>query len=93
MSKKYIDHDAIMEQIVKIKDDFSPTVRPMFDVFKHILSEAPTADVAPVVHGEWIDDLYAEKCGDAYCSECNHFDWSNLNYCPNCGARMDGGKK
>lgn len=45
----------------------------------------------PVRHGKWIDDLYAEKCGDAYCSECNHFDWSNLNYCPNCGARMDGG--
>lgn len=51
------------------------------------------ADVAPVVHGKWVDALYVEKYGDAYCSECNHFDWSNLNYCSNCGARMDGGSK
>lgn len=50
-------------------------------------------DVAPVIHGKWIDALYVEKYGDAYCSECNHFDWSNLNYCSRCGARMDGGSK
>lgn len=54
------------------------------------------ADVVPVVHGRWgIDDFWSDnvqitgKC--AACSEI--ISWFNElpNYCPNCGARMDGG--
>lgn len=54
---------------------------------------APAADVAPVVHGRWIEQ---EKYtfGVMYdCSICGNrildtgHSW---NYCPNCGARMDG---
>lgn len=51
------------------------------------------ADVEKVRHGEWIKAPYSEKCGDSYCSECNHFDWSDCKYCSNCGAKMDGGNK
>lgn len=54
-----------------------------------ILAE-PDADVAPVVHGRWIED------GSLIitCSECKR--GYNLiakytHYCPNCGAKMDGG--
>ena len=42
-----------------------------------------------VKHGRWI------KCGDVYsdgdyeCSECHKREWSDTDYCPNCGARMD----
>ena len=41
-----------------------------------------------VVHGRWITD---EK-GVAYCGRCRIIDdyASVHNYCPNCGARMDG---
>ena len=54
----------------------------------------PAADVAPVVHGRWIEkDKYT--FGVFYdCSICgnrildNGYSW---NYCPNCGCRMDGG--
>ena len=52
------------------------------------------ANVAPVRHGRWTD-------GDPYCPICrkNKFvgldadiwaDWKP-DYCPNCGAKMDGG--
>ena len=45
-------------------------------------------------HGLWIkDDI---KLGDDYaavlvCSECDKINWGmvKLNYCPNCGAKMD----
>lgn len=59
---------------------------------------APAADVAPVVHGRWIG---APLCGNdnCRCSECGS--WHNIHanlrgeimqkYCPNCGAKMDGG--
>ena len=57
-----------------------------------ILNQFPSADVEPVKHGRWV-------CGDYYdvgdvCSEC---DWDSqmvcpsYRYCPNCGAKMDGG--
>ena len=56
--------------------------------------DAPAADVAPVRYGRWIDQ---EKYtfGVMYdCSICGNRILDNghsWNYCPNCGARMDGG--
>lgn len=49
----------------------------------------PAADVAPVVHAQWIED----KSGIIICPECKR--GYNLitkftNYCPACGAKMDG---
>lgn len=51
----------------------------------------PAADVAPVVHGEWIDNGIPESilCGCSVCGfTCGA---SSFFYCPNCGAKMDGG--
>ena len=50
----------------------------------------PAADVAPVVHAQWIED----GSGIIICPECKR--GYNLiakytHYCPNCGAKMDGG--
>lgn len=54
----------------------------------------PTADVAPVVHGRWIHDGRRIQSGIdwCHCSECGKSDnfCARTNYCPNCGARMDG---
>ena len=53
----------------------------------------PAADVAPVQHGKWLYGDYYD-IGDV-CSEC---DWDSkmthpsYRYCPNCGAKMDGGE-
>ena len=47
-------------------------------------------DVAPVRHGHWTSD----KFGNLWCSVCKHCgsnDGIATLYCPNCGARMDGG--
>lgn len=46
------------------------------------------ADVAPVVHGEW---LCAETDDEQFflCSVCNDKEYWESNYCPNCGAKMD----
>ena len=45
------------------------------------------ADVAPVVHGHRVDEggFYAR------CSQCDGVLPICANYCPNCGAKMDGG--
>lgn len=58
----------------------------------------PAADVAPVVHGQWIHSRYrSEQFELVECSQCNHKAYAMAfyvrggNYCPNCGAKMDGG--
>ena len=58
------------------------------------LLSIPTADVAPVVHGRWIEQEKYTFSTMYDCSICgsriidNGHPW---NYCPNCGAKMDGG--
>lgn len=60
----------------------------------------PAADVAPVRHGRWEDSTDEWLGTDVYtCSKCRESyvlvegtPKENLwNYCPNCGAKMDGG--
>lgn len=70
------------------------------------VENAPAADVVPVVHGRWIEktDLYDKGfyiskkiwyecswCGmkTAWKDECFSMG-VGYNFCPNCGARMDG---
>ncbi len=56
----------------------------------------PAADVAPVVHGRWVS--VAGK-RDRICSRCLHNepyknaddDAEVFEFCPHCGAKMDGG--
>ena len=55
----------------------------------------PAADVAPVVHGRWVHEHISGGYAWVMCSECEaviHKILINkrLNYCPNCGAKMDG---
>lgn len=52
----------------------------------------PAADVAPVVHGRWVEHFDEMECPVCkrqwnYCDN----DTNTFNFCPNCGAKMDGG--
>lgn len=68
-------------------------------VVEGMIAEQPAADVVPVVHAHWIPQ-YVSKRGlsDFFtCSECDKscFTYHKVkmcsnNFCPNCGARMDG---
>ena len=60
--------------------------------------DIPSADVAPVRHGRWIEGklpIYrwgGEKIGEKStwkCSVCHDVGFWGYNYCPNCGAKMD----
>ena len=57
------------------------------------LEAFPTADVAPVRHGCWVkeksDVLIHWHC--SVCEKCYFLEEPNADYCPHCGAKMDGG--
>lgn len=57
-----------------------------------------SADVAPVVYGRWVEypRPHYFKCSECkYTVQYRKAMWCNgkreYNYCPNCGAKMDGG--
>ena len=53
----------------------------------------PSADVEPVRHGRWLSEgtgyNWVHRC--SVCGYKNGYVFDELNYCPYCGARMDGG--
>ena len=54
------------------------------------IENLPAADVVPVVHGRWI--IHTDELGlTCECSVCHIETMCDRNYCPNCGAKMDGG--
>ena len=99
---EYIEREALMRRIKEIhcaECDSYHGVRCracwVDDTLDYIDSE-PAADVAPVRHGRW------EKQSGLYsCSECGMtcpydvqadvIEYWTCKYCPNCGAKMDGG--
>ena len=51
----------------------------------------PAADVVPVVHGRWGDNGIPNSILSG-CSVCGFTCGAySFQYCPNCGAKMDGG--
>ena len=57
---------------------------------KTLLLRQPAADVVEVVHAKWIT-FHSEAAGDIqYCSACDSGFDARMDYCPHCGARMDG---
>ena len=88
---EYIEREAAIkallndatEQVGYSREDAADCIRYM-----------DAADVAPVRHGRWIEkDKYS--FGTFYdctiCGNCILDSGHSWNYCPNCGAMMDGG--
>ena len=98
---EYIEREALMRRIKEIhcaECDSYHGVRCracwVDDTLDYIDSE-PAADVTPVRHGRWVHEHISEGYAWVICSECEaviHKILINkrLNYCPNCGAKMDG---
>lgn len=61
------------------------------DAIYYEIAKLPTIEAEPVRHGEW-KRLTNSKIA-RYCSLCGtrHVSGSANNFCPNCGAKMDGG--
>lgn len=83
---EYLERSALLQSLK------SSGVASDFALYK--ISNFPAADVAPVVHAKWITIV-----GISRCSECGYIpaydsaidDLFYSPFCPNCGAKMDGG--
>ena len=83
----YIEKGALLMELNDT--DIFDTYNDYSMVFDTI-DNFPTANVAPVRHGCWIECNYGLTFE---CSECKYPTEYNLtDYCPKCGAKMDGDK-
>lgn len=91
---EYIEREAAI-RVVNGQSSLTMTRSGLIDS----ISKLPAADVAPVVHGRWVvrfDGPYKRR--RCYCSHCGKHNGvggiaqnQEKPYCPNCGAKMDGG--
>ena len=97
MSKEYIDRDAVLRAILG-----QPPDAHYPGWYADSIKEIPAADVAPVVHGYWVEikgmapPEYHGKHKCSVCGEkalCKKMHEVLSDYCPHCGAKMDGGKE
>ena len=100
---EYIEREAISEEIRKYYYKNPPNFSygegfdRGLDRAQRAILDAPAADVVPVVHGRWVDAYPDIESNPMFmygiCSECGFEQGISkyLNYCPNCGAKMDGG--
>lgn len=90
-----IDADRALE-IVRDQGIAHPNAHHLTNYATLILREAPTIDVALVRHGRWVSVPHKLA---RVCSVCNRdepykfadIDADVYDYCPSCGAKMDGG--
>lgn len=105
MADEYIRREDAIDAFNRIKNTLKNPKTAHYDTLmfyeiEDVLEDVEPADVAPVVHGRWIDDGTEFGC---QCSECGKSlddyvaptEYASLNeipnFCPNCGAKMDGG--
>ena len=93
---EYIDRDKVLEAILALPpkmDEQGYGWLGRMGVWQ-MLSDFQSADVAPVVHGKNLKEEWSSlfecsichwSCWDTYCNDTSGYD-----YCPNCGAKMDG---
>lgn len=90
----YIDREKLLAKIDEAFFETDPDGKEQIGVLKcrAIIREIPAADVAPVAHGRWVTHYRSgTTVAEGYVSTCCDM-WNDRrsDYCPSCGARMDG---
>ena len=91
---EYIKREAVLRAVQGQRSPCrSPAQNRMLDCLKAAVIRISAADVAPVVHGWWNADETCSVCGEKSTEGLDAVKWDYWlpDYCPHCGAIMDGG--
>lgn len=86
---EYIEKQAALDVILRESPDAH---YPSW--YAERIKALPAADVVPVVHGRWGTGRFNLETGnyEEQCTRCRNFSKEyGKPYCPNCGAKLDGG--
>ena len=98
-----IDRAALLKEIDALYHGSVDGYEPMSDEEKGIylcaieVRDAPAVDAEPVRHGHWrVQKIQGHRKGTVrrLCSACGANNGNRKsNFCPNCGAKMDGERR
>ena len=93
--KRLIDANSLCESFEKAayKCEYIDDMVFHLDYILDEITGADEVDAIPVVHGRWVMKetmIKSPFAKNAYCSVCLEETSYAHNYCPNCGAKMDG---
>ena len=95
---EYIEKNKAIKELYEVYDYEFPTASGGFDEYARVIvpntiKNMPAADVAHVRHGRW--EIVVGSNGKEYmvctCCRVSQDLTGVFSYCPNCGAKMDGG--
>lgn len=87
---EYVDKEAALSLVqsdAPEDEKAAVTIATAKKLVRSIIQRAPAADVAPVVHGRWIQ----QPLNGTHiwrCSKCETIGSPQWNYCPKCGTKM-----
>lgn len=93
---KYIEREKAIDEIDKWLDSVGyVTVGKGLTSYGELigcLKDTPTADVVEVKHGKWDINSNCSVCGVYKFEGLDADIWADwdIDYCPHCGAKMDG---
>ena len=92
---EYINRVYAVDAVLDVYCD-TPDIDLSCEKFEAAILKIPAADVAPVRHGRWLGwgksgtPTYENYGTCSVCGEDAEIYTEHRNYCPNCGAKMDG---
>ena len=95
-----IDRAKVLEYLttrIKTETPYGEGYNRALEDAAELVNLMPTIDAQPVRHGRWELKMLPFGGGDkvrAYlCTECDRYANMKFDFCPNCGAKMDGGSE
>lgn len=98
----YISKEVVVKHIEDIYEEIPLDIgnRQLIEAFKAYIENSPTADVEEVKHGFNTGNANIFECSvcgygvdDIYEADEKNYPVWEFNFCPHCGAKMDGQKR
>ena len=83
---RYIDADRLIQRATNPYGDYWAATGESTADFVDYINEEPTAEVKPIVYGEWIIDKHNRVAQCSVCNKISPYDYGD--FCKWCGATM-----
>lgn len=96
---RLVDADSVYSALHEMggchaTDEWAKGYDEAIDAAIELLNDIPIIEAEDVKHGTWTNDAgNGHKTKSVRCTLCGYYTIFRSNYCPNCGAKMDGGNE